>query len=186
MSLRGRLNYQEVADVFRVVGKSKLSGVLNIGWEGHEARFFFVQGKLIRAECSDFSNRLGEILTEAGVLSLAQLEEVLALQRLPEETRRIGTLLSEEFNIDENEIEKALVHQFKQIANTVFKWPGGEFFFQLQTHSIEVDQFQLNPYEFIIKAGLEASLLVCEGLGARGKRAIDEKNGKLSVASNGS
>lgn len=164
MALEGTLNYLDISHLLQVVGAARKSGVLEIWWEDREARLLFRDGRLIRAESNRVHLAIGTLLVQSHLLTEDQLTAALAQQRGEEGHRRLGVVLCEEFGIASTAIEGLLRHQFERVVYELFSWPGGNFAFHFGDPGEGLDQFHLNPAEFILEVGVQAGLLAQEGV----------------------
>ena len=159
MTLKGKLGYREIADIFNAIEISKKSGLMRITHEDCSARLFFEWGELIRAESSRFKDRLGELLVERGALTAEEVGRALDIQRSEGMTRKLGIILCKECGVSEDEIQTALAAQFKSIVADVLSWTDGVFEFDSEKHSDKTDQFSLCATDFLLEVGIEAGLL---------------------------
>jgi len=90
MALEGTLNYLEIADLLKVIGLSRKSGVLEISWEDRHARLFLDRGALVCAQSDRFHEGIGTLLVRAALLSEDALEKALMLQKAQGGVRRLG------------------------------------------------------------------------------------------------
>lgn len=163
MALEGTLNYMDISHLLQVVGTSQKSGVLEIRWQEREARLYFQQGRLLRAESNRIREGIGTLLVRAGLLAPEDLDRALELQRSQGGVPRLGVLLCDAFGVRPQDIARLLLEQSRQIVYDVFSWPGGRFRFQFRVPEEALDRFHHDAVEFIRKVGVEAGLLAREG-----------------------
>jgi CheY-like chemotaxis protein len=164
MSLEGTLSYLDIAHLLQVVGRGQKSGVLTISWEGSEAKLFFEEGRLVRAESNKVHENLGTLLVQVELLGSEELEEALSIQRSDGGARRFGAILCDEFGVRHEEIVRLLRRQFEGIVFDVFSWPTGRFVFHFEHPNDPPDRFHLDAVDFILEVGIQAGLLAEEGL----------------------
>ena len=164
MALEGTLNYLEIADLLRVIGRSQKSGVMEIVCGDRQARLYFERGALVCAQSNRFHDGVGTLLLRAGLLSEAALENALNIQKTDGGGRRLGAILVDEFGLRPEDIEEVLRHQFERIAFDVFSWPGGTFVFRFTKPSDVTERFRLDPADFILGVGIQGGLLAQEGV----------------------
>lgn len=163
MALEGTLNYMDISHLLQVVGTSEKSGVLEIRWQEREARLYFQQGRLLRAESNRIREGIGTLLVRAGLLAPEALDQALELQKKQGGMPRLGVLLCDAFGVRPEDIGRLLLEQSRQIVYDVFSWPGGRFRFQFRAPDEALDRFHHDAVEFIRKVGVEAGLLAREG-----------------------
>jgi hypothetical protein len=159
MPLEGKLGYRDIADLLRVVDVRQKSGVLRIRWEARNAKLFFSRGELFRAESSQYSARIGDVLVGQGVLERDDIDRALSLQTKEGGRRRLGAILHDEFGLSDAEVQHALTAQFKAIAFDVLSWPEGRFEFDFTTPSMIPERYCQSASDFILRVGIEAGLL---------------------------
>ncbi len=176
MALEGTLSYMDISHLLKVVGTSGKSGVLEIRWQEREARLYFQQGRLVRAQSNRIRDGIGTLLVRAGLLSPADLDRALDTQKVEGCARRLGAVLCDDFGVLPEDMARLLLEQSKQIVYDVFSWPGGRFTFQFRVPEGALDRFHHDAVLFIEDVGLEAGFLAREGVARErvgpGKRPI--------------
>lgn len=170
MPLQGKLGFRELADLLRVVDVRQKSGVLRIRWEARNAKLFFNRGELLRAESSQFSDRIGDVLVSRGVLARPDVDRALARQAEEGGRRRLGAILHDDYGVADATIQGALTAQFTAIVFDLLSWPEGIFEFDFTPPSQMPERFALGATDFILRVGIEAGLLTGEDL--KGMRAV--------------
>lgn len=163
MPLEGNLNYQELADLLKVIELSGKTGILDVGSSEGKGKLFFEEGKLVRAESDRFSVRLGDVLVERGVIVPEQVERALKIQVEEGGERRLGDVICSEFGVLEIEMQGALTSQFKAIVSDILSWPEGQIHFDVATCEHSHERFLINAAEFILEVGIEAGYLTQPG-----------------------
>ena len=168
MALEGTLNYLDISHLLHVVGTSKKSGVLEISWQERQARLFFENGGLVRAESNRSHEGIGTLLVNAGVLAPEALEAALATQRDDPGRRRLGAILCDELELAPEALQQMLRRQFQDIVFDVFSWPSGNFVFNFSSPEEIEERFTIDAVAFILDVGVQAGLLAEEGMDRAG------------------
>jgi len=163
MALEGTLSYMDISHLLKVVGSSQKSGTLEVRWQQRQARLYFQQGRLLRAESNRIRDGIGTLLVRAGILDTADLDRALSIQEQEGNTRRLGAILSDDLGVQPEEIHRLLLEQSLQIVYDVFSWPGGRFRFEFRDLSQPLDRFHHDAVRFIEEVGVQAGYLAREG-----------------------
>lgn len=159
MSLKGKLGYREIADIFNAVEATKKSGVMSLAHGPKKARLFFEWGELIRAQSNTIKERMGDLLIDRGALTAEEIGRALDIQRSEGNLRKLGEILVADCNFPEDEIQSALAAQFKAVVADILTWEGGTFVFDFEKPAGMPDRFTLSASDFLLEAGIEAGLL---------------------------
>ncbi len=83
MALQGTLEDFGIADIFQLIGQQQKTGVLVLTRKESVVHIHFTEGSIVLAEVQnrDKSERLGQMLLEAGLLTEANLNEALRKQK---------------------------------------------------------------------------------------------------------
>lgn len=172
MSLKGRLGYREIADIFNAVEATRKSGVMSLAHGKKSARLFFEWGELIRAQSNTVKERMGDLLIDRGALTAEEIGRALDIQRSELNRRRLGEILVADLSFPEDEIQSALAAQFKYVVADLLTWDGGSFVFDFEKPEGMPNRFTLSASDFLLEAGIEAGLLVRNGELAKPVTAI--------------
>jgi hypothetical protein len=110
------------------------TGVLKIVDDTRERSFHLREGNLVFATSNDLEDGLLAFLLRRGVISLQDREEVA--RRLLT-NKRIGTILREVHVIDEEDLERMVREQLREIVQDSLTWEGGRYAWhsgELPTH----------------------------------------------------
>ncbi len=169
MSLVGNLEDLGLGDILQIVSLSRKSGVLALHSRGREGRVYFRNGQVIRATSSAFKENLGDLLVRNGIVTLETLRAALAFQQQCDPQPRLGSILSQKFNILDDAIENVVRVQIEKIVYSFFGWNEGTFAFELGEPG-DMNGTSLNPLQFMLDQGLNPQWLAMEG-----SRIYDEK-----------
>ncbi len=176
MSLVGNLEDLELGDILQIVSLSRKSGVLYLRGEAGpdgsrpEGEIIFQHGQVIRATSTGATQNLGELLVAQGVITEAQLEEALDLQRADGRRERLGNLLIRHFGIPAETIQDAIRHQIEAIVFSFFQWRRGDFSFELKDADGGLDKVDLELRHLVLEVGLNPQFLAMEGTRLKDER----------------
>lgn len=166
MSLEGRLEDLGLPDIFQILNLSKRSGVLTLIKKDGMGRVVFNQGNVVYAS-SDNKSRFGYALLQRDLITRADLERVLAIQKARTVKKPIGTILVETGVMSREQLETELRSYIVDVVRDLMTWTSGNF------------QFTLGKFA-------EEGVLMCSGISAEfllleGARLDDEGDGDGSV-----
>jgi hypothetical protein len=159
MALEGNLSYTELADLLKIVNLSSKTGTLYIAGSNSKARLYFETGKLLRAESSRFSTRVGDILVDQGVMTRERVDVALDIQSKENGARKLGAIICDDLNVEVKDIEAALRTQFKSVVVDLLTWPEGQIYFDVSAESNIKERFVIDAAGFILDIGIEAGYL---------------------------
>ena len=159
MDLGGDLSVMEPSMIFQVTGICGLTGKMKFITIDNVASFWFREGGLLFATIDTRKKKLGEFLTESGVISTEQLDEALATFKKQKGKERIGNILIDSGYLDFETLENAIHEQIKEVVYEVLPWNKGQFVF---FHGVE-------PEHEDILLDIRMDHLILEGL-----KRIDE------------
>ena len=168
MSLVGNLEDLGLGDILQIVSLSRKSGVLVLNSRGREGKVVFLNGQVIRATSSQFSENLGDLLLRKGLITVEILKKAVFIQRNSERPPRLGAILADKFAVPQAEIEAAVKEQIEKIVYSFFAWDQGSFAFELGEPG-ELAATSFNPLQFMLDQGLNPQWLAMEG-----SRILDE------------
>jgi hypothetical protein len=125
--IEGSLRDVPLADVFQVVVAGRKDGALQVEQEGRRATFGFEGGALHDARL-DGGTHLGEVLVRLDLLSLHEVQTLLAEQR-GGDARPIGAAALERGWIDAEELGRAVERQAVEVVAELVGWRDGTFRF---------------------------------------------------------
>lgn len=162
MGLEGYLEDLGIGEILQIVSLSKKSGTLFLTDDAEAGSITFLQGQVVRATSSQFSQTLGQLLKRHKLVTEEQIDAALAHQSKLEEHQPFGAILTEICGLDAEMIEKVVGRQIEAIVSSFFTWRKGTFTFQLgkpQTFGSAT----LNPFDFMLAQGISPQRLVAKG-----------------------
>lgn len=153
MSLEGRLEDLGLPDIFQILNLSKRSGVLTLIKKDGMGRVVFNQGNVVYAS-SDNKSRFGYALLQRNLITRADLERALTIQKARAVKRPIGTILVETGVMGKNQVEQELRTHIVDVVRDLMTWTAGTFQFTLGKFSEE---------GVLMRSGISAEFLLLEG-----------------------
>lgn len=129
MAIHGDLYDFPLADLLSFLGNRQKSGWLSLAQGSSRIVFTFRRGKLIAARSNDASQRLGQHLVALDLLSSADLDHALGLQRACEPAPALGSVLVQHGFLEPDTLQCALTAQFGELVFRLIVQPTGEFHF---------------------------------------------------------
>lgn len=130
MSLEGRLEDLGLADIFQIISLSKRSGALTIIRKEGTGRLVFNKGQLIYGS-SDSVSRLGYTLIKKGLITTAELEKGLRLQKANGQKVPLGAVLEKMGAISRDILQAELQNHLIEVVRDLLSWESGSFHFEL-------------------------------------------------------
>ncbi len=153
MSLEGRLEDLGLPDIFQILNLSKRSGVLTLIKKDGMGRVVFNQGNVVYAS-SDNKSRFGYALLQRNLITRADLERVLTIQKARAVKKPIGTILVETGVMSREQLETELRSHIVDVVRDLMTWNSGSFQFTLGKF----------PEEGVLMcSGISAEFLLLEG-----------------------
>ncbi|MFZ5862608.1 MAG: DUF4388 domain-containing protein [Nitrospirota bacterium] len=162
MSLEGRLEDLGLPDIFQIINLSKRSGVLTLIKKDGMGRVVFNQGNVTYAS-SDNKSRFGYVLVQKNLITRADLERALGIQKVRTVKKPIGTILVEMGSMSPEQVESELRLHIIDVVRDLLGWRTGTFQFTLGKFSED---------GVLMNAGISAEFLLLEGA-----RLEDESGG---------
>jgi tetratricopeptide (TPR) repeat protein len=129
MAIKGSLSEASLADVVQLLALGFKTGALSVTDRSRFGQIFFDRGRISYARIVNRRDRLGDLLVHKGLITSAQLADVLAKQaRAPE--RRLGELLVEQGLIEADTLAHTITEQIEEAILHLFTWSQGSFFFE--------------------------------------------------------
>ena len=130
--LEGTLESFALPDIFQLLAFTKKTGTLRLRRGSGQGRVLFEDGQVVFAGSSSDRLALGRRLVGAGLLSTDGLRQALEQQRRVREAgegTRIGRILVELGEIDEDTLETFVREQIQDAIFDLMRWPDGSFSF---------------------------------------------------------
>ena len=145
--LEGTLESFALPDVFQLLALTKKTGTLRLRRSGGDGRVLLQDGQVVFAGSSSDRLALGRRLVGAGLLSTDGLRQALEQQRRAREAgegTRIGRILVELGEIDEDTLETFVREQIQDAVFDLMRWPDGSFSFdEREDDSLAQEPIQL-------------------------------------------
>ncbi|HET8732845.1 MAG TPA: DUF4388 domain-containing protein [Anaeromyxobacteraceae bacterium] len=159
MALTGTLKDFGIAEILQLIGQQSKSGVLHLKERADEIHVVMWNGSVVSAEHAGRKSRdkLGSLLVRAELITPAQLEEALSVQRRT--LRRLGDILVELGLVTKDQLREMTALQTTQTLYGLFDWKSGTYAFE--PRDVQFDRDTVSP-------------LRCESVLMEGYRIIDE------------
>lgn len=158
MPIKGSLQDAGLADVCQLLSMGLKTGCLSVTDQARFGQVFFRKGRITYATIVNRRDRLGDLLVRDGILTRAQVEAALEVQK-GQPTRRLGEILLERELIDRDTLTRFVRHQIEEAIYHLLTWKRGSFHFEVGKTP--------DPNEILISANPETLLL-------EGARRVDE------------
>lgn len=158
MAIRGSLHEASLPDVFQLLSMGKKTGCLAVTHRQQFGSIFFDRGRIVYAAVVNRRDRLGDILVAAGVVTRAELDAAIGVQRAAPD-QRLGDILVAQRLIARDELHAYVRMQIEEAVYVLFTWSHGTFNFEVDVRPEEQD--------FIVSINVESLLL-------EGARRVDE------------
>ena len=153
MALQGTLEDFGIADIFQLIGQQQKTGVLVLTRKEHTIQIYFHNGNIISAETKhrDQSERLGQMMVQAGLITEEQLQ--VALESQKKTLQKLGSILIENKQIQKTELDEFIYLQTKETIFRLFRWNSGNYQFHQQDVPSQSEFFQPISAEHILMDG---------------------------------
>lgn len=151
MALRGTLKDFGIADIFQLIGHQGKSGVLTVSEKQRQVQVHFRDGNVVRATTSTRREKhlLGRMLVRAEVLTEAQLEQALEIQRTS--GRRIGDVLVDSGLLDRGTLSSFYRLQTHETIYQLFLWTNGTYEFNAEDVKLFEDEEPLRSENVLME-----------------------------------
>ncbi len=153
MALKGTLKDFGIADIFQLISHQSKTGVLHLNSKEQEVNIFFASGNVVRAESTTRkkSDLLGSMLVRAEVITEAQLEEGLEIQRRT--LRRLGDILVERGYLSKADLKEFTRLQTTETLYKLFHWDTGTYNFESGEVTYDKDSVEAIRSENLLMEG---------------------------------
>jgi hypothetical protein len=137
--LSGDIADFDLADVIQLIGRNRKTGKLVISGGRNYVTIYFKEGRAVFANPAHQRDHLGDILIRRGVVSRADVEEALMVQRKLRKAGqniRIGSILCARGAISKKTLEKFVSIQIEEMVMAALTEKSGRFEF---TPEMEID-----------------------------------------------
>jgi hypothetical protein len=149
--VNGRLEGLSVPELLWNLCRRCSTGVLHLTSRGITKKVYFNDGRIVFALSGDPDDRLGDLFLRDGLITLDQLESVLAQLS---GGKRLGTLLVGAGHLSPDNLVRGVLNQVKGIVLTLFPWEEGEYAF------VEGPL----PTEEVITLGIRTAEIMLQGI----------------------
>jgi CheY-like chemotaxis protein len=154
--ITGDLGLVGIANLLQLLSSSSAHGRLSIAAGEHEKVIGFGPDGIRLLRGVRRTNPLGEVLLRTRKISPAQLEEILAEQRVSK--KRLGDLLEEKKILDRDALESALREQAAEEIYDLFTWSEAVFDF-VETSEL-LDSGTLSPLASVVLDANVVSIMI--------------------------
>ncbi len=116
----------------QLVSHAALSGELQLVTSVNSAVFFVHKGTLVYGYLKDNPLRIGQRLIKENYITKKNLQECLSQYRGESPRPRIGQILVEKGYLLQDDLERAIKKQIKDIFFEVLSWKEGDFTFSIK------------------------------------------------------
>ena len=136
MSLVGRLEDLQLAELFQVLSLFRKSGKLTLSRGDTTGVFLLNKGKVFYGANGFSAPSVGELLITRRLISRETLDAAVATQRLSAARKKLGAILVEMDAISQDALQNVLREQLRDIVSEFLRWESGFFSFK----SVEVEE----------------------------------------------
>ncbi len=124
VGFRGNLKSVALPTILQILSTDNRTGVLHFE-QGQTIRAICLKDGRIVAASGRERQRLGQILSDRGLISQEQLEE--ALEKTKEEKKRLGEVLLDLGYINEDSLKELIRYQIQEAVLDISLWAEGDF-----------------------------------------------------------
>ena len=133
--------------IFKKILKDKMSGELVVTGNNLHKVLYFIKGELAFAATNMVQERLGEILLSTGKITSGEFTKLSKIKE--HSNRKVGEILVDITNLNQQDVYYALLLQVKTIALSTFELTEGEWKFTEKTPKISSNPFKIKLPEII-------------------------------------
>jgi hypothetical protein len=130
VALKGTLKDFGIAEILQLIGQQAKSGVLHLESRDDVIHIAMAEGSVVRAESAGRKARekLGTLLVRAELITQAQLDQALDLQKRT--LRRLGDILVELEYVTVDQLREMTALQTTETVYKLFHWKSGTYAFE--------------------------------------------------------
>ena len=128
MSLTGNLRTMSLPDILQWISAGQKTGTLHVDRRSVQKRIVVREGKIFTSWSNDPRESLGQFLIRDRLVSEEQLFKALLTQE--EKGRLLGSILTSEGVLDEEQLRQALHLKATETIFDLFLWEEGQFMFK--------------------------------------------------------
>ena len=129
MAFTGDLSQFNLIDLLEFLRLNRRTGALRMASRHGVGEIMLVEGRLVAATTTN-TGRLGDILVDDGLLSVAELDSAMESQKLMAQATPLGRILLDANRVSPTELRRILSAQIQQTIAEVLKWGEGQFAFE--------------------------------------------------------
>ncbi len=153
-AFQGDLSIVTIENLMQLVGHAALSGELQLTTPGNSAVFFIHKGTLIYGFLEENPMRIGQRLIQGNFITSEHLQECLSLYKSESPRPKIGKILVEKGYLQQDDLEKTIKEQIKDIFFEVLSWSEGSFAFSIKKVPSDEGIFLDERIDHLILAGI--------------------------------
>jgi len=135
MSLSGRLNTMDLAEVLQWVTIGRKTGSLAFVKDKTKVNLYLQDGSIISSRSNDPTKQLGQFLLFQGKVTESELKRAFEIHL---QSRVIlGKILVQENMVSREDVEQALVTRTQEVIYDLFLWEDGYFHFSPNGYSLD-------------------------------------------------
>jgi hypothetical protein len=157
MSLTGNLRTMSLPDILQWISMGQKTGTLHVERRSVQKRIVVREGMIFSSWSNDPRESLGQFLIRERMVTEEQLFKALLTQE--EKGRLLGSILTSEGVLDEEDLRLALHAKATETIYDLFLWPEGQFAFK-------EGEF---PHDVLISFEMPVTPVIMEGI-----RRVDE------------
>jgi Domain of unknown function (DUF4388) len=157
MSLTGNLRTMSLPDILQWISMGQKTGTLHVERRSVQKRIVVREGKIFSSWSNDPRESLGQFLIRERLVTEEQLFKALLAQE--EKGRLLGSILTSDGVLDEEDLRLALHAKATETIYDLFLWPEGQFQFK---------EGEL-PHDVLISFEMPVTPVIMEGM-----RRVDE------------
>lgn len=177
MSFTGDLEHLPIVDVIQLLHSTRKSGILRVKSRKGESQLVFKDGYIVSANNLDNRIRIGQVLTELGLITPAILDQALQLQQNagPDRKPLIVTLIDHAL-IKEEDAYRGLEQLIEMTLVEILTWKRGSFTLDMLSSAF-ADEYRYYPKKMQQEMNFDTQSILMDAL-----RIFDEKmrDGELS------
>ncbi len=192
MAIKGSLKEASLPDVLQLLSMGKKTGCLSVTHRNNFGSIYFDKGRICYAAIVNRRDRLGDILTKSGAITVEQLDQAIAAQSR-ERDKRLGEILVGLGIISKEDLHKQITLQIEEAVYFLFTWTQGTFNFEADIRPEEQDFLvSINPENLLLEGArrvdewslIEKKIPSFDIVFDVDRKRIEESGGKLTREQN--
>ena len=151
MAIKGSLREASLPDVLQLLAMGKKTGCLSVTHRNNFGYIYFDKGRISYASIVNRRDRIGDMLTKAGAITMEQLQAAIDAQG-KQRDKRIGDLLVSLGFITRESLHNHVRIQIEEAVYLLFTWNEGTFNFEADVHPERQDLLvSINPESLMLE-----------------------------------